>query len=333
MSSWLAIPTPLGLGSRRKRTLAAQLRALLNDAAQPSAVVNAGVPGFGPGQVLLRLRTFRRQVPSGALIVFLINPVNDLVNLASAVDYHYPKPHPLIEDGQLVFRPAPHGWGEGAFLFSRPFHRLNQLFQLRDQQRWYHSRLVKLINRPRDEPPVVGGVTQLRDATSPSQYALDDHERIHRDPLVYASRYWPEMPRLEAERERLAALFSAVMAEMQQEADANDWELVVVVALEALDHQAYGRDFKRKVEAAAPSFQIASGWSRQTVLSVLEQQEITHVVPDLDGVGDAESLFIPFDEHASALGIVELPSKCCDFRGLATTASRAVPRARVQKSV
>lgn len=55
------------------------------------------------------------------LIVLWINPINDLVNLTSQVDYHFAKPHAVLESGELVFRPAMDNASAIPFLVSDPF--------------------------------------------------------------------------------------------------------------------------------------------------------------------------------------------------------------------
>jgi hypothetical protein len=292
---------PFGFGVAEDQTLAAHLHDLLRQSDRPANVLNAGVPGFGPGQTLLRMRSFQGSLSPGAVIVVFINPMNDLVNLSSAVDYHYPKPHATIVGDELVFQSPPSGWGEGAFLFSKPFESLNQFFGLADRRKWYHSALYRRLSHSSVQPPVVDGVTQLVDPTSPQQYVIDDAARIAADPMLYASRFWTEMPRFTSQRQYLAKLVTAVFAEMQATADAAHWHLIVVVAPEAYQYQAYSTHFIKQVQAVIPDSPIEYGWSRDTVRNALESLAIATVAPDYTGI-DPEPRFVQNDEHTSGIG-------------------------------
>lgn len=301
---------PFGFGVAEGQTLPAHLSTGLREAELPDAVLNAGVPGFGLGQSLLRIRSFQSLRP-GAVIVVFINPMNDLVNLSSAVDYHYPKPHPVIVNDRLDFQPAPADWGEGAFLFSDTFDSLNRFFGMADRRKWYRSVLLQRLADSKVAPATADGITMLIDDTSPEQYVRDDETRIASDPMLYASRFWPEMPAFAAERKALSDLVDAVMKETQQACQKNEWHLVCVIAEEAYAHQQYSRNFLNQVQAVLPETPIELGWSRETMIAACERASIVTVISDYSGL-DVESLFVQNDDHTSGIGHQQIAAGVID---------------------
>ncbi|NND99624.1 MAG: hypothetical protein HKN47_20090 [Pirellulaceae bacterium] len=301
---------PFGFGVAEDNTLSAHLSNRMRDAGHRIGVLNAGVPGFGIGQTLLRIRSFDRLRP-GAIIVVFVNPLNDLVNVSSSVDYHYPKPYPVLDNqGNLVFRDAPTSWGEGPFLFSPSFESLNAVFGLEDQRRFYHSALYRRLTQSSMEPEVVDGVTMLVDETSVAEFLAQDAQRITNQPLLYASRYWPEIEGFADEREKLQQLTRAVFAEMAKCAEERRWHLVVIVAPEARHFQTYSQRFQRQVQAVVPDMAIGVDWSRQAVLKSLEplQDSSAMEVVAIDyGEGEfadteLEGFFLQNDDHTSGSG-------------------------------
>jgi len=291
---------PFGVGVAEDMTLAAHLSSSLHAENLSSNVINAGVPGFGLGQSLLRIRSFKTLKP-GTVIVIFINPINDLVNLSSAVDYCYPKPHAVLDGGKLVFRSAPSDWGYGAFLFSEPFDSLNDVFQIADRRKWYHCALLRRFSNAAVEPPTIDGVTMLVDNSSTEQFLAYLDKRISDYWLLFASRFWPEMPKFTDERKELAALTTAVVREMQNEANTRQCHLLAVVAQEAYSHQGYSKNVLAKVQSVVPDSPIQLGWSRQAILGALRESSVVTVTLEYGGL-DVESLFVQNDDHTSGLG-------------------------------
>lgn len=310
-----------GFGIPEQETLTSQLTKLLRDENTAPRVLNGGVPGYGIGQMVLKMGQLERASP-GTVIVLWINPVNDLVNLSSSVDYHFPKPHALLIDGQLTFQQAPPAVLGQAFLFSDPFDRLNTVFGLRRHFGLSSSRLYQRITRSRQPiPPAQGGIILLEDQTRPSQYLIDDQRRIAEDPLLYASRYWPELQGFAPERETLALLCEATLRKAVQIARANDWRLLALVAPEGYQYQTYARDFFADVletarRNASLELGLDLGWSRRTVIKALEANQIPALAPDYDLLVDADERFLQNDDHTSAAGhqafAIEIAGKLID---------------------
>lgn len=294
-----------GIGVEDDQTLPYQVERSLQQNGFDASVLNAGNPGYGIGQTLLMLRSFER-LRRGAVVVVFVNPVNDLVNLSSAVDYYYPKPNAALRSGKLVFNDAPKNWGEGPFLFSEPFDSLNDYFKLGDQRRFYHSMLLRRLLHTAGTPETIDGVVQLTDDTDPDLFHQNESESIQNAPLLYASRFWPEMPKFEGERETLLKLTQAVFQEMFQLADASGWEMLVVVAPEAHEHQQYSQHFLAQVQELMPDIEMEFGWSRQAVLTAVAGAKRTAIVPNyVDSAGtdaDLESFFVTNDSHTSEKG-------------------------------
>ncbi|QDT03152.1 hypothetical protein K227x_15340 [Rubripirellula lacrimiformis] len=291
-----------GLGVASNETLASQLSMKLAGEGLPANVANAGVPGFGLGQFLLRMRSMKTATP-GTVFVIWINPLNDLVNLSMAVDYHFPKPSAVVSQSELQFQPIGSITNDTGFLFSETFDSLNDTFGLRPKPRWRRSELLSRLAQASPDPLVIeDGVIQLVDSTSPAQYLIDDEQRIQEQPLVYASRYWPEMPAFEPHRAKLKELTDAVLRGAARIAQERDWKLIAIVAPEGHQHQSYAKNFMRQVEAAADLGPMEPGWSHNMVLDALQANHIEAVV-GTDGVAaQANEWFLQNDDHTSAAG-------------------------------
>src|SRR5690606_32960862 len=100
------------------------------------------------------------------------------------------------------------------------------------------SALVARIRSRLQRPPLgEDGQQVLADLTDEAQFLAIDRQTIIDHPLQVASRFWPEMPRLDEQRKTLSQLTAAVLRAMQAEADRRGWKLLVVVAEEAFTHQ------------------------------------------------------------------------------------------------
>ena len=299
-----------GFGIEQDQTLSAKLTRFLNEQKHPSRVVNGGVPGYGIGQMVLRMRQQDR-LKAGAVVVLWINPVNDLVNLSSSIDYHFPKPHAEWTNDQLAFQPAPSLTLGQAFLFSEPFDRINDFFQLNEHPGLNASYLYRRITRTRPlQQAAKDGFIQLEDQTDAEQFALDDKKRIAESPLLYASRYWPQMPIFAEERTDLTNLCGAVLAEADRLAKANRWHLLALVAPEGFQHQQYAKAFARDVIETASQrlgqrLVMEPGWSREMVLESLAKNQIPTIAPDYAGMADVDRRFLKNDDHTSAIGHAE----------------------------
>ena len=314
---------PFGFAIAENETLPSQLERMLADAKYNASVLNAGVPGFGLGQSLLKLQSIS-QLQRGSVIVLFVNPLNDLVNLSSAVDYHYPKPHAVLDDGKLVFRSAPEDWGEGPFLFSQPFDSLNTHFGLADQRKIFHSALLRRWRYASTQPSVIDGIVQLVDETPLDVFAQNDETRIADQPLLYASRYWPEMPQFANEREILHELVAAVFDQIADTAKLSGWNLVVVIAPEAFEHQTYGKRYLELIRKYDPDDRIAGGWARNAAMAAAQKSGLDVIAPNYPSEelgGPLDSYFVHNDDHTSAKGhqmIAELVTQwIVDHRWLA----------------
>jgi len=89
--------------------------------------LNAGVPGYGLGQYYLQLRSLGR-LSSGTLVIMHVNPVNDLANLSTEIDYSSPKPYALMRGNRVHFRYPTIYHPKCSFYFSSDFSTLHQYF-------------------------------------------------------------------------------------------------------------------------------------------------------------------------------------------------------------
>ncbi|MGB7324380.1 MAG: hypothetical protein WBD31_05880 [Rubripirellula sp.] len=308
---------PFGFGVTSSETFPAQLAKQLDERGHSTNVINAGVPGFGPGQCLLRMRLMK-DLPAQTIIVLWINPLNDLVNLSMAVDYHFPKPHPILaENGNgnqpLVFRPAGTVTNEIGFQFSETFDSLNDRFGLTQRPFWKRSKLLDRFSVVAKAPTLEkDGSLQLVDSTSPEQFLLDDTQRINDQPLIYASRCWPELTGFEDERRKIEDLATAVLSETRKLASERRWRLIALIAPEGHVHQSYASKFIKEVELASEVGTIEPGWSHQMLLRVLATNQIP-LVDGNEGIHDhADELFLQNDDHTSPIGHQRLATMLAD---------------------
>ena len=288
---------PFGFGISEDQTLPMHLARNLSSKELPSRVLNAGVPGYGIGQSLLCMQSLDT-LREGAVVVVFINPMNDLINLSSSIDYHYTKPHATLRDGDLVFEAAPTSRKE-SFRFSPKFHSLNEYFDLGPKSKWYRCELATFVSHLVASQHANGD--PFIDQMSAEDFLANDVKRVSSQPMLYASRYWTEMPQFEKQRTEIAELTEAVFAEMKFTADSRGWHVMAIVACEAHQWQAYAQNFMRQVEEAATKVKIETGWSRETVIQGLRKASIPAVVADYQSL-DPEPLFIQNDDHTSGEG-------------------------------
>ena len=294
---------PFGWGVDEDETLPAQLAEKLQAAGRPSRVINAGVPGYGPVQSLLRIEDLAGKLREDATVVLFINPVNDMVNLSMEIDYRYPKPHAVMDGAQLLVV-APPADGEGLpYRFSPAFEALNRVFAQEVSEPVFQSVLYRWIagTDVPPESPTVDGVTIMKDETTPEKYLADDRQRILARPSHYAARFWTEMEGLDEHRETLRAIATGVFSRLKRSTDAAGWNLIVVLAPEALHHQAYSIDFIKQVDAAWPANPVMTGWTREMLKLVCDEIEITTVTWD-DVTVEPERSYVQNDDHTSAIG-------------------------------
>lgn len=291
-----------GWGIDEDKTLSVQLSKRLAMAGRPSQVVNAGVPGYGLTEFVLRIERMQGKLPRDATIVLFVNPINDLVNASMELDYSFAKPHAVLTDSQLVIAP-PSDPGGQPFQFSESFEELREVF-LHSGPPWFsRSAMYQWLmqrNVSRDAK-VEDGVTLMRDETTAEQFLEDDRRRVADAPKLYAARYWPEDPQWQTERERLRKITQLLLLRLGKVVQENHWNLIVVLAPEAIHYQEYTQDFVDQFQAHWPESNIEPGWCRGMLMDTCSELSFDVVTWD-DVQVEPERSFLPYDDHTSAIG-------------------------------
>ncbi len=279
--------------------------AALSRALQGRAVLNAGCPGYDCVQPVLTARGLEWR--PGQLFVFLVHPVNDLVNTANQIDYSAYKPFLRTSARAVLIDPPPRGVPKTSHRFAPDFQDLNEQFQLPAEE----FTLADAAGRVSALAFILKTAPALRWFSRPAAAERIDWDDmpladfraqalapVHNAPFATASRFWPEIERFAPERSRLVAAVGALYAELQAELRRRGCRMLVVVAPEPHRRTAFHRELTDRLQAGLPEYTFAWGASADALREELRRRAVPVLCPEYDPQ-NLEAMFIPWDGHTS----------------------------------
>ncbi|MCK4821310.1 hypothetical protein KA005_36425, partial [bacterium] len=230
-----------GFGLKDEQTLAFQLHSLLSHDQHKCLVFNGGVPGLGPCQYYLRLRSLCR-LAAGSLVIVYFNPLNDLRGLSRDVDYGNTKPYVCLV-GTLIryVRPILYN-AKTPYHFSRDFDSLNQAFNtsppsvpsegthlLQNSQTW---QLVSDLRQKRIRPrwkqlEPTEAIDSYQDGW---EHEYNRQRSFQKQALQRAGGLWPEIAEFESERRIAEEILHRIFSDMKKHVENQRAHLLVVIA-------------------------------------------------------------------------------------------------------
>jgi hypothetical protein len=293
-----------GVGLSDDKVLSHQLHDALLARGVNVKVLNAGVPGYGLDQFFLRLRSLGKLAP-GTVVILLIHPMNDLVNLSSDVDYRMSRPAAVIEGGRLQFLPPVNRQIIYPAHFSPMFSDLNRVFDLPEPPTYpLRSAAVSMVRGERrfQFGRQRNAVQEMVDDRSVSEAQANVSKGLEVNPLYNASRVWTEIRQLESERKTLANLVDALLAEMQTHARSCDCRILGVLAPEPDRVFAYSKANMDRLIEVNPQFDFDFSLSRELLRRSFSRAGVHHL-PIEYPADEAESMFLKNDGHTGVLGM------------------------------
>jgi hypothetical protein len=303
-----------GVGLSDDQVLSHQLHDSLLTRGVDVKVLNAGVPGYGLDQFFLRLKSLGKLAP-GTVVVVLIHPTNDLVNLSSDVDYVMSKPAAVIQQGRLQFSPPSDRLIMKRAHFSPMFSNLNRVFEWPEPLAYpVRSAAVSMVRgerrfqftRRRD------AVHEMVDNRSQSEAMAGVWRGLEQSPLHDASRFWTEIRQFESERKTLATLVDALLAEMQEHARTCGCRLLGVLAPEPDRIFAHSKAVMDRLIELNPQFDFDFGASRDLLQRSLERAGV-HYLPIEYSADEAEKMFLKYDGHTGVHGMQRIAEAAAAF--------------------
>ena len=304
-----------GFGLRPAGTLSHRIHRELADRSVRAKVLNAGVPGYGLGQFRLRLMSMGLTRP-GPVVVLLIHPTNDLLNLSCDVDYGHGKPCTTLRGGRLVVLRSRMGPQGVPYHFGPMFDKLNAVFKLAPPKpKWPEPRSALAIldvmhgrTEFLPEPPGAGENILIADTTTAEQYKAAFAGLVEQNPSQWCSRQWPAIAQLGEQRSALRALARRVLATAEAYAEGLGGHLLVVVAEEPARKHAFTMQRTGRLAELFPQYTFEWDWSQTAITGVLEELDIPYVHVEYPP-GDVERMFVPLDGHTSEAAFARIAAK------------------------
>lgn len=294
-----------GVGLSDDKVLSHQLHDSLLTRGVDVKVLNAGVPGYGLDQFFLRLKSLGKLAP-GTVVVLLIHPMNDLVNLSSDVDYTMSRPAAVVQGGRLQFlTPSSNGRSQFPAHFSPMFSDLNRVFELPEPVTYsMQSAAVSMVRGERrfQLGRQQGAVQEMVDSRPLAESVASVRRGIEMYPLFNASRVWTEIRQFESERKTLASLVDALFAAMQEHARSCECRILAVLAPEPDRVFAYSKGVMDHIIEVNPQFDFDFGTSRELLRRGFSRSGV-HFIPIEYAADEAESMFLKADGHTGVLGM------------------------------
>lgn len=301
-----------GYGLTDDETLSAQLHTLLSAKGRPSRVLNAGVPGYGPGQYYQRLLSLGR-LTRDTVVVVHVSPTSSLGVLSMDIAFGHPKSHASLRRGRLTFSKPLAYDPQLSFHFAQPFERLNQEFAIpnpapvppivRLSRRSATSRLVSALQE--------GTIRTRWSELEPSEYIGPvregekfeqwRHQHIRSHSLRNILGLWPLISKLEPERKIIQATLQVIFRAMKKHVESQGAHLLIVVARESHLDQAYSIAIGQIFVEQFPEYEFQPTWPRNLVLHTAQQEGISTLVAPYPR-DSLERMYVPYDSHTSGEG-------------------------------
>ncbi len=314
-----------GFGVPEDQTFSSHLHRLLKEkhAARVPLVLNAGVPGYGPEQYYLRLKSLGALRPNAWVVVYL-NPVNDMTNLSAGIDYRYPKPHAFVQHDQLAYtRPLLYD-PQIPLRFASDFDGLNRRFNIppgvsppmiaRIAPWSPTAQLMRAIRAGSLRfrwTPLVTQETMETDCP-PEEYERRQQEQVRKDPFHYAARYWPAIADLKTERTTAVDTLRRLFAAMREAVASQNARLLVVIAQECYREQAYWIRLTNILAERLPEYTFQWTLPQENVVQAATQAGVSTLTirypPER-----IEAMFVPCDGHTSGDGFSEVAEQVMEY--------------------
>ncbi|MCP4259034.1 MAG: hypothetical protein GY774_16235 [Planctomycetes bacterium] len=315
-----------GFGLKDEQTLAFQLHNLISDDQQECLVFNGGVPGYGPCQYYLRLRSLGK-LAAGSLVVVYINPINDLTDLSKDIGSGSPKPYAFMtKDGIEYVRPILY---DPKILshFATDFDSLNQALKVTlstipplAARMSRKSQTLQFLNRLRQkrirfrwnriEP--TENIDSYKDGWECEQ-RLQRFARREFLPTSYgAAGQWTEISEFDSERRVAEELLFRILFDMKKHVDSQQGHLLFVVAEECYGNQGLYIRLRNILKQQLPQYTFEEGWSRKAVKRAAQKANIPFLMIEYP-VDRVESMFIPYDGHTSTEGFSFIAQKIVNW--------------------
>ena len=296
-----------GFGLKSNETFPARLAQALRDlGVSDRGVLNAGCPGYDCVQPVLQARQMGWAPEQ--LYVFLVHPVNDLVNTANQIDYSAYKPFLGEVNGAIRIFPPPRGLAQATQRFSPDFDRLNQCFDLRPDA----GRLMDEISRLSALAFIMHAVSTMEWYGNPvaenalvwddmpgEEFVAQTMAAISNSPLLAACRFWPEIEQFAQDRARLIAEVGSLYAEINQDLLDHHAKMLVVLAPEPFRQTAFHRQLTGLIQSLLPGFSFQWGSSALALREELQRRGVPVLCPEYDPAR-VEDMYIALDGHTSS---------------------------------
>jgi hypothetical protein len=303
-----------GVGLSDDQVLSHQLRKSLLARGADVKVLNGGVPGYGLDQFFLKLKSLGELAP-GTVVILLIHPMNDLVNLSSDVDYRMSRPAAVVRDGHLQFLPPSNRVLVYPAHFSPMFNELNRAFKLPEPPTYpLRSAAAAMVRGERRFQLSLqrDAVHEMVDNRSQSEAVSTYWRQLKVNPLYNASRVWTEIRQFESERKTLALLVDTLFAEMQTYARSCDCRILGVLAPEPDRIFASSKADMDRLMEVNPQFDFDFGTSRELLRQSLSRSGVHHI-PIEYSADEAESMFLKNDGHTGVLGMQKIAAAAAAY--------------------
>ncbi len=286
---------------------ASQLAADLDKQGRNIKVLNAGVPGYDILQPILLLKEM--EIREGMLLLFLVHPVNDLVNTANSIDYGDYKPYVYEENGLIKVEDPPRYFAHSPYEYSRDFSQLNRFFSFQEIN-------PSLLDRITDMSALVyvvrywNSLIIYHSDNAPAEIIWDEMSRqefverrlnaIKGKPKQFASRFWTEIVEKREHQSRLVRYVGELYADALHYASTKGAKICIVLAPEAYRVTPFYREQTDLVQTLLPDLDFQWGATASVLYKELRKREIPVIVPELLDPGTGEEMFIPLDDHKSA---------------------------------
>jgi len=309
-----------GFGLKSNETFSSQLAATLEKQGKNIKVFNAGVPGYDILQPILLLKEM--EIHEEMLLLFLVHPVNDLVNTANSIDYGAYKPYVYEENGSIKVEDPRRYFAHSPYEFSRDFSQLNQFFSFQKNnlslldQITNMSALVyvvrywnSLIIYHSDNLPV----EIMWDEISKQEFVNRRLNGIKENPKRFASRVWTEITERREDQKRLVHYVGELYTKALHYASTKGAKICVILAPEAYRVTPFFLEQTNLVQRLLPDLDFQWGATASALYTELRKRRIPVIVPELLELETGDETFIFLDDHKSAAAYKYLSQEVSEY--------------------
>lgn len=309
-----------GFGLNGYETLAAQLSTSLKKYGISLGVLNAGVPGYDILQTIIRLKAI--EIKEKMLFLFLVHPVNDIVNSGNDIDYAAYKPYVFKKNGGIAIEKPLRSFVSSKWHFSRDFDDLNQFFDLPNNKTSLFDRATELsiliyIIRYRKNMIFFNDVNESEQIVWYSQnkekYVETILKRIEKDPKHIAARFWPEITELQSYRARLINYVGTLYSNVLRYTSKRGANICVILATEPYRTTEFYIKQTDLLQSLLPHLHFDWGSTAHVLYLELKKRGIPTLIIDYKKSDSIEKMFIPLDSHKSAAAYRKMSDEVVNY--------------------